>query len=104
MEPLSDHCAAFETQVAKTMAYVASSRPLAADHPWRAHQGPGALPPLSQAPKVLLPGEREQRVREERLANGLPVDSGMWGEVLAAGEMVGVTAKTLEALVTGSEI
>ena len=51
-------------------------------------------------PKVLLPGEREQRMREERMAHGLPVDAGMWNEVLTAGELVGVDSETLEALVS----
>ncbi len=42
---------------------------------------PGALPPVvpGMAPKVLLPGGREQLARADRLEHGVLVDDGAHG-------------------------
>ena len=36
-----------------------------------------------------------------RSAEGVPVDDGMWAEVLNAGELFGVTEEELEAIIAG---
>ena len=37
-----------------------------------------ATPPITPGGQVLLPGELEEAVRSERLANGLPIDETTW--------------------------
>jgi uncharacterized oxidoreductase len=37
-----------------------------------------ASPPVMPGGKVLLPGEMEEGVRRERMANGLPIDDATW--------------------------
>jgi uncharacterized oxidoreductase len=41
---------------------------------------------------VLVAGEPERQTRKSRLAVGIPVDSTTWGEIVQAGERVGVAA------------
>jgi uncharacterized oxidoreductase len=40
--------------------------------------------------EVLLPGEPEQRSAERRQAEGIPIDETTWGQIVAAGERLGV--------------
>jgi LDH2 family malate/lactate/ureidoglycolate dehydrogenase len=47
---------------------------------------------------VLLPGEPEQHKMAARLAGGVPVDPGMWSEVVNAGALFGLGADELEAV------
>ena len=49
---------------------------------------------------VLVPGDPERQMRAERLADGIPLDENTWGEILAAGEHVGLECDLLAALAT----
>ena len=46
----------------------------------------------------MLPGEPEQRARAERLANGVPIDSTTWNQIMTAGERQGLARAELEAI------
>ena len=67
-------------EIRRYLEFVKSSRPRAPD---------GA---------VMLPGEPEQRARAERLANGVPIDSTTWNQIMAAGERQGLARAELEAI------
>jgi LDH2 family malate/lactate/ureidoglycolate dehydrogenase len=41
--------------------------------------------------EVLLPGEPEQRSAERRQAEGIPIDETTWGQLVAAGERLGIS-------------
>lgn len=49
-----------------------------------------AVPPAAGVDRVLLPGEREQRVRAARIARGVPVAEATWRELSAAAAGVGL--------------
>jgi ureidoglycolate dehydrogenase (NAD+) len=46
--------------------------------------------PEANAGGILLPGERGDRVLQERERNGIPIPSGTWSRLLAAAEKLGV--------------
>jgi LDH2 family malate/lactate/ureidoglycolate dehydrogenase len=46
--------------------------------------------PEANAEGILLPGERGERVLQERERNGIPIPSGTWSRLLAAAEKLGV--------------
>lgn len=48
--------------------------------------------PAEPGGEVLVPGEPEQRMREERLRNGLPLAVDAWDAIVKAGRTVGVEA------------
>jgi LDH2 family malate/lactate/ureidoglycolate dehydrogenase len=48
--------------------------------------------PAANAAGILLPGERGDRVLQERERNGIPIPSGTWSRLLAAAEKLGVAA------------
>jgi uncharacterized oxidoreductase len=50
-----------------------------------------ASPPIAPGGKVLLPGEIEEGLRRERLAEGLPVDDATWLALSATAASVGVS-------------
>jgi LDH2 family malate/lactate/ureidoglycolate dehydrogenase len=50
-----------------------------------------ASPPIAPGRKVLLPGEIEEGLRRERLAEGLPVDDATWLALSATAASVGVS-------------
>jgi hydroxycarboxylate dehydrogenase B len=50
-----------------------------------------ASPPIASGGKVLLPGEIEDSLRRERLAEGLPVDDATWLALSATAASVGVS-------------
>lgn len=50
-----------------------------------------ASPPIEPGGSVLLPGELERRVREERERNGVPLDAQSWSQIVSAAASVGVT-------------
>jgi uncharacterized oxidoreductase len=68
------------TEIRRYLEFVKSSRP-------RAPNG-----------AVMLPGEPEQRARAERLANGVPIDSTTWNQIMTAGERQGLARAELEAI------
>ena len=90
---------AFGAHVQEVVADFASATPLRDDHPYKG--GVGSLPPVvvGLPPSVMLPGERELVAKGDREERGVLVDDGMWGEVLTAGELVGLGAAVLDALV-----
>ena len=45
----------------------------------------------TQAKQVLLPGDPERRVKEQRERDGIPIDQTTWNQIVAAAESVGVT-------------
>jgi len=55
-------------------------------------------PPADASRPVLLPGGAEQRTRAERARDGIPLDDETWGQIVAAGERVGVAADETAAL------
>jgi uncharacterized oxidoreductase len=59
-----------------------------------------ASPPVDRAAPVLVPGDPERITREERLRTGIPIDATTWGEILDAGEQVGLARREAEAMVT----
>jgi len=50
-----------------------------------------ASPPIAPGGKVVLPGEIEEGVRRERLAEGLPVDDVTWRALTATAASLGVS-------------
>ena len=57
-----------------------------------------ASPPADSAAPVLIPGDPERLAREQRQREGIDVDDTTWGEVIAAGEQLGVAPATLERI------
>jgi hydroxycarboxylate dehydrogenase B len=53
-----------------------------------------ASPPIAPGGKVMLPGEIEDSLRRERLAEGLPVDDATWLALCATAASVGVSPPT----------
>lgn len=51
-----------------------------------------ASPPAVPGQPVLVPGEIERRMRQERLEKGIPLDDTTWTDLLAAAASVGVDA------------
>lgn len=47
---------------------------------------------------VLVPGDPERQMRADRLLDGIPLDENTWGQILAAGEHVGLERDVLTAL------
>jgi uncharacterized oxidoreductase len=62
-----------------------------------------ASPPVDRTAPVLVPGDPERMTREERLRTGIPIDATTWGEILDAGEQVGLARAETESLVTGRQ-
>ena len=56
-----------------------------------------ASPPMDGVDRVRMPGEPEEEHRAARGANGIPIDPTTWGEIVAAGEAVGLARSALEA-------
>jgi ureidoglycolate dehydrogenase (NAD+) len=50
------------------------------------------LPPAQGVARVLLPGERGDRILEEREATGIPIAQGTWSRIVSAAQRVGVAA------------
>jgi uncharacterized oxidoreductase len=53
-------------------------------------------PPASPGGEVLLPGEIERRTRDERRANGIPLDPNTLSQIRAAANSVGVPEAEIE--------
>lgn len=51
--------------------------------------------PETDGGEVLVPGEPEQRIRDERLANGIPLTDDAWRSIVKAGEDLGVSVPAL---------
>jgi uncharacterized oxidoreductase len=59
-----------------------------------------ASPPANASEPVLVPGDPERRSEAERARSGITVDATTWGEIVDAGEKVGVKRSELEALIS----
>jgi uncharacterized oxidoreductase len=70
----------FPAEVARCVAFVKSSKPLAAGG------------------EVLVPGEPEQRMRAERRANGVPLPDDTWAALLATAREAGIDGRRIQAL------
>ena len=46
--------------------------------------------PARDTAEVLVPGDLEERCREERRRNGIPIEEDVWGSIREAGRMVGI--------------
>ncbi|TKU74062.1 malate/lactate/ureidoglycolate dehydrogenase, partial [Citrobacter sp. TBCS-14] len=46
---------------------------------------------------ILLPGEWEVNTREERLAQGIPLDAGSWQAICEAAQQIGMPDAVLQA-------
>ena len=60
-----------------------------------------ASPPQPGVGRVRTPGEPERETRARRLAEGIAIDAVTWGEILAAGEKVGVASARVDAMARG---
>ncbi len=58
-------------------------------------------PPADPERPVLLPGEMEAATRRRRTAEGIPLDDGSWGDILAAADLVGLPREEVERLAAG---
>jgi len=58
-----------------------------------------ASPPATPDGEILMPGEPEDRVRDERLANGLPLDDKSWNQLLETAKQVGLGEDEIVRLV-----
>lgn len=55
-------------------------------------------PAPGREPSVMVAGEPELKMRAKRLAEGIPVDTTTWSQLLAAGEAVGLGREKLSAI------
>jgi len=60
-----------------------------------------ASPPAPGFEAVQFPGDPERRCAQERLRDGLVVDTGTWGQLLETGKAVGVPQDMLDGLAAG---
>jgi len=60
-----------------------------------------ASPPQAGVDRVRTPGEPEREMRAQRLADGIPVDSVTWAEIVASGAKVGLPSERIESLARG---
>jgi len=60
-----------------------------------------ASPPQAGVDRIRTPGEPEREMRVRRLADGIPVDSVTWAEIVAAGAKVGVAEERIESVARG---
>jgi len=52
---------------------------------------------------VLIPGDPERARRMDRLANGLPLSTGVWESILITGVDLGLSRSDLETLARTTE-
>ena len=60
-----------------------------------------ASPPQPGVGRVRTPGEPERETRAKRMTEGIAIDAVTWGEILAAGEKVGVAGDRVAAMARG---
>ena len=60
-----------------------------------------ASPPAAGVDRVRTPGEPERETRAKRMKEGIAIDAVTWGEILAAGEKVGVAGARTDATARG---
>jgi hydroxycarboxylate dehydrogenase B len=57
-----------------------------------------ASPPKDPAQPVLMPGEMEHNMRQQRLKDGIPIDDTTWAQILEGGALVGVGPEEIARL------
>ncbi len=60
-----------------------------------------ASPPQAGVGRVKTPGEPERETRAKRIKDGIAIDAVTWGEIVAAGEKVGVAGARTDATARG---
>ena len=58
-------------------------------------------PPADPTRPVMIPGDPERRMRAERLAHGIPVDTELWESLMRAAEGQGIARAEAERLAAG---
>ena len=56
-------------------------------------------PPADPAAPVMVPGDPERKARADRMANGMPLSAETWDNILASGDLVGLSREDLLKLV-----
>jgi uncharacterized oxidoreductase len=74
-----DPTALFDGEVARYVEYVKGTKP------------------VTEGSAVLLPGEPEERTRQDRLANGVPLPDDTWAAIVASAREVGITDERVAA-------
>ena len=69
----------FPEEIARYLAFVKSAKPVVAGE------------------EVLVPGEPEERARQERMATGVPLPEDAWEAIIGAAREIGVSEATIEA-------
>ena len=75
----------FHDEIAAVLAHVKASPPIAADRP------------------VLTAGEPERLARAKRLANGIPIDTTSWAEILASARSAGLSEPIIAGALGAAE-
>jgi len=58
-----------------------------------------ASPPLTAGAAVKAPGDVERAMRQQRLANGIPIDDTTWSDIKAAAQSVGIDEQRASAMI-----
>ncbi|MBI1386100.1 MAG: malate dehydrogenase [Rhizobiales bacterium] len=58
--------------------------------------------PLEPDGEVLVPGEKERRLKRERSISGIPVAEGVWLDLMKTADHVGIGRERLDEMVAGS--
>ncbi len=56
-------------------------------------------PPANRGEPVMVPGDPERKARADRMANGMPLSAETWDNILASGDLVGLSREELLKLV-----
>ena len=51
--------------------------------------------------EVLMPGEPEQRSRDRRLRDGIPIDVNTWNQILATGRELNLSRNSMDSILSG---
>jgi uncharacterized oxidoreductase len=55
----------------------------------------------SPAGEILMPGEIEERTKENRLQNGIDLDDTTWGQIVKTCESLAIFQSTIDSIVRG---
>jgi len=58
-----------------------------------------ASPPLTTGAAVKAPGDVERAMRQQRLANGIPIDDTTWADIKSAAQSVGIDEQRASAMI-----
>lgn len=60
--------------------------------------------PIKAGDEVLIPGEKENRLKAERLANGIPVAGGIWTDILNTADHLKIPRERVQQIVEGEVV